>query len=149
MFKQLKTSLFIISLFIVFSGNAITNSWQGLILWIIGSISLAALTNYMGFNQRVNLIKLLAYLPWLYFEIIKSSINVSLLLILRRKLTPYIIDIDISALNHLQKVLYANSITLTPGTVSIDISESKLKVHVLASSLEAGLYQTKQRVLCL
>lgn len=84
------------------------------------------------------LLRLLAYLPWLLWQIVLSSIDV-----LRRGLTPgfdvepTVITVEGSQESDLGLVIYANSITLTPGTVSIDSDAfaHKIKVHALS---EAG-----------
>ena len=41
--------------------------------------------------------------------------------------------------SELGKVIYANSITLTPGTVSIDIDGSYISVHALTRDFAADL----------
>jgi multicomponent Na+:H+ antiporter subunit E len=37
------------------------------------------------------------------------------------------------------QVIYANSITLTPGTVTLDVRDDKFLVHALTSDSAAGL----------
>ena len=66
------------------------------------------------------------------WEIIKSSISVSKIA-WRRNITIYpSIEPIISAQStELAVVVYANSITLTPGTVTLSTEDNKLLVHAL------------------
>ena len=79
----------------------------------------------------------LFYLPWLLWQIIVSCLDV-----LRRglkpgfDLDPTVITVEGSQESDLGLVVYANSITLTPGTVSIDSDAGAhtIKVHALSSA---------------
>ena len=62
------------------------------------------------------------YLIWLIGEIVKSTIDVSArILNPAMPITPTVEHVP-AELTDLGKVIYANSITLTPGTVSIDLT---------------------------
>lgn len=73
------------------------------------------------------------YLGWLMIEIVKSNIDVA-----RRVLSPdlpispTIIRVPASQSTDLGRVVHANSITLTPGTVSINIGDGEIEVHALS-----------------
>jgi len=75
-----------------------------------------------------------AYLPWLMWEIIKSNFDVA-----RRILTPSLpisprtFTVSASQRTAIGRVVYANSITLTPGTVTIDVRDDELEIHALTS----------------
>ena len=75
---------------------------------------------------------LIFYFLWLIKEIIKSSISV-VKIILRKdmNLNPVFEWIDSGQKNDLGIVVYANSITLTPGTVTVDIKNNMLLIHAL------------------
>lgn len=72
------------------------------------------------------------YWPWLLKEIVKSSIDVS-----RRvfgpaaDVRPVVFDVPARLSSDLGRVIYANSITLTPGTVSLNVSDDAIHVHAL------------------
>lgn len=74
----------------------------------------------------------LSYLPWLFMEIIKSNIAVAKI-ILRPEMgvRPTVFHIGTSQKTELGVVVYANSITLTPGTVTMGIENGRLSVHAL------------------
>lgn len=85
------------------------------------------------------LVRMLGYIPWLVKEIIKSNIDVA-----RRvwhpdlPISPTIVTVKASQRTALGLVLHANSITLTPGTLSIDVGDGEIEVHSLAEELIAS-----------
>lgn len=73
---------------------------------------------------------LATYLPWLAWQIIKSNLTVArLILHPRLPITPTVFKVRASQTSDLGKVIYANSITLTPGTVSMSIDRDEILVH--------------------
>jgi len=88
------------------------------------------------------------YLIWLYREVIKSSIDVAIRVWrVDPDISPLIKWVNASQRNELGKTIYANSITLTPGTVCIDVKDNKLEVHALTQGameeLETGKMNKK------
>ena len=87
--------------------------------------------------------KALGYWPWLAGEIVKANLDVA-----RRivdpglPISPMVIKVKTSQRSELGQVIYANSITLTPGTVSIDVVGDEITVHAIAAepaqALESG-----------
>ncbi len=75
---------------------------------------------------------LLRYWLWLLVQIIRSSIDVSRI-VLHPKLpiSPRVIDVKSEAAHPFYLVTLGNSITLTPGTLSIDVHDGVIKVHAL------------------
>lgn len=88
-------------------------------------------------------LKLPGFLPWFILEVIKSNIDVSWR-ILHPKLPiePNIKTLDASQHSDLATAIYANCITLTPGTYSLDLDENSIEVHSLtnvhAQDLQTG-----------
>lgn len=79
--------------------------------------------------------KLVLYAGWLVVEIVKSNIDViARVLGPRSAIDPVMINVRAKSTSDLGRALFANSITLTPGTVTVDIEDDKLKVHALARS---------------
>jgi len=60
-----------------------------------------------------------------------------------KRVSPKIIKVKCSQKSEAAKVLYANSITLTPGTVTIDVSDDVFTVHTLDKSFEESLESKK------
>ena len=76
--------------------------------------------------------KSIKYVFWLALEIVKSSISVSKIAWSRNiSVYPSIQPIVSSQSTELGVVVYANSITLTPGTVTLSTEDNKLLVHAL------------------
>ena len=85
----------------------------------------------------------LSYAPWLLLEIAKANVDVAWrILHPRRPIHPSIVRVRASQRRDLGRVIYANSITLTPGTVSNDMEDGEIVVHALtresARALETG-----------
>jgi len=85
---------------------------------------------------QFHLLPSLLYLGWLAREVVLSAIDVSKrVLDPRLPISPRAITLPLSQRTELGRTVYANSITLTPGTVSIDLGEDFVRVHALT---EAG-----------
>ena len=72
--------------------------------------------------------RLLNYLLWLFKEIFNSNIGTAKAII-TGDINPEIFIVKSSQNTDVAKVTYANSITLTPGTVTTQINEDKFEVH--------------------
>jgi multicomponent Na+:H+ antiporter subunit E len=79
--------------------------------------------------------QVIRYLVWLLAEIMKSSIHVTKLIWgPSNQISPSLVKIKASNVPPKKQVLYANSITLTPGTLSVDLKEGEITVHALQKS---------------
>ncbi len=88
-------------------------------------------------------LRALFYWPWLIVQIVKANIDVARAIVRRRMpINPSVIEVKATQETELGQVIYANSITLTPGTVTIDIDKDIMIVHALtrnaAEDLESG-----------
>jgi len=92
--------------------------------------------------------RLLGFWAWLGREVVVSSFEVARV-VLRRRLVvePKVVNIDGSGLGPVDLALLGNSITLTPGTLTLDVHEDRLLVHALtaegAAALERGEMQRR------
>ena len=50
------------------------------------------------------------------------------------KISPTMIRVRASQQTDLGQVIYANSITLTPGTISVDVANNEILVHALSEN---------------
>lgn len=85
----------------------------------------------------------LTYWPWLLWEIAKSAWDVTrCILHPRLPISPVLVRLEASQETEAGRVTYGNSITLTPGTITLELAGNKLLVHALtregAASLRAG-----------
>lgn len=94
-------------------------------------------------NERVRLkidIPILRYWLWLLVEIIKANIDVArLILAPKLALSPRVVRVKATQPTDMGVVIYANSITLTPGTVTVDIDGDDLLVHAITQDAADGV----------
>ena len=85
-------------------------------------------------------LRVILYLPWLLWQIVRSNVAVAMI-VLNPKLPigPSLIRVPASQRTAKGQVLYANSITLTPGTISLDVRDDTILVHALTPEFEAGV----------
>ncbi|MCM2373131.1 Na+/H+ antiporter subunit E [Rhodopirellula sp. ICT_H3.1] len=77
----------------------------------------------------------LMYAPWLAKEIVLSNINVARIILSREMpLRRNLISVPARQKSELGRVIFANSITLTPGTVSVRLEGNQVLVHGLSLS---------------
>ncbi len=88
--------------------------------------------DHEGHPLNLHPLRWLRYSLWLIGEIVKSNIDVAKR-IWNPKLpiTPTVTVLPAEMID-LGQVIYANSITLTPGTVSIDVQDNRITVHALS-----------------
>jgi multicomponent Na+:H+ antiporter subunit E len=80
-------------------------------------------------------LRLIRYIPWLTWQIIGSSLQVTKLIWgSADKVSPSLAKIKIDNIPPQRRALYANSITLTPGTLSVDLVGDEITVHALQRS---------------
>jgi len=83
------------------------------------------------------------YAPWLVWQVFKANVDVARrILSPSLPISPRVIRVKTSQRSDLARVIYANSITLTPGTVSLTLEGDVIEVHALtreaAEELESG-----------
>ena len=82
----------------------------------------------------------LSFLPWLFLEIAKSNLHVTrLILSPGLPIRPQIVRGEASQSSELGQVIYANSITLTPGTITLDIRGGAVLVHAISDHTASGV----------
>ena len=78
--------------------------------------------------------KIPAYLIFILREIVKANIDVikRILTFRRSSVSPQLFEVPVSHKTDLGRVIYANSITLTPGTVTVNVSVlGRFRVHCI------------------
>ncbi len=91
--------------------------------------------------------RLLLYVPWLFSRIILANLHVAAIIFNPRlPIAPKIFRYRTALRDPRAVVLLANSITLTPGTITVGVSQDTLVVHALdADSAGAILNNTLER----
>ncbi len=117
--------------------------WSGffktllLSLGVVSCVLTVWLSTRMGyFDRETYFLKLRLGLPfywlWLLKEIVVSSFTVARIVISpRMPIDPQVVEVDAKALETVDVATFANSITLTPGTLTMDVHEGRLLVHTL------------------
>ena len=76
--------------------------------------------------------RFLLYLPWLLKEILVANINVARVILAPKcPISPIMVVFRASQKSDLGRALYANSITLTPGTITTGVEGDQLEIHAL------------------
>ncbi|AFV00992.1 Na+/H+ antiporter subunit E [Simiduia agarivorans] len=114
------------------------------LLLVLGAASIA-LTAFLA--QRMNVIDHESYpihlttkFPGFYLYLLKKILIANYNVVRRilgwrgAKISPQLIEIPQPLASDLAAVMYANSITLTPGTVTIGFSKEKLTIHALSDA---------------
>ena len=126
--------------------------WSGMfqpLLLVLGAVSCLLtvyLTQRMGYfdNDVFALrfgVRLFAYWAWLAKEVLRSSIEVARVVVNPRlPISPQIVEIEVTASHPVDQAILGNSITLTPGTIALDVYDGKIQVHCLT---EAGAAELK------
>lgn len=84
--------------------------------------------------------RLLGFWAWLGLEVVKSSIEVARVVLRPRiDVEPSLVDVDGRDLDPVDLAVLGNSITLTPGTLTLDAHEGRLLVHALTADGAAAL----------
>lgn len=106
-----------------------------LVVWVVYRMRLV--DDEGNVTEQVNGLRLILYWPWLVFEIVKANFHVAARIVAPRvRIAPRLITVSAPQRTALGKVIYANSITLTPGTVSVvvDEDEETILVHALTEA---------------
>ncbi len=133
--RYLRLALFVATVWLLLSGH-----YTALIL-SLGGLSVLIVTWFIRRMDRVDgelgvlpmRPRLLYYLLWLMWQVVLSNID-----LVRRiwdptlPIRPTWRRLDIKVTSVPAKTLYANSITLTPGTLTTDVREDHFLVHSLS-----------------
>lgn len=133
----------------------ISGHFEGLIL-AMGAASVA-LVVWLSRRMRVideegmpldALHRAIPYSIWLLGQIVKANLAMLPVIFARRPaIRPRVLTIPAGQADTLGQVTYANSITMTPGTVTLEVSDDELAVHALteqaATDLTSGEMQRR------
>ena len=118
--------------------------------FLVGAGAASALA-VVAFSRRMDVIdreghpihlswRALTYWPWLIKEIVKSAWDVSkIILNPRLPVSPTLVRIKPTQRTPEGLVAHANSITLTPGTISVEVGADEFLVHAVTRAGAAGV----------
>jgi len=84
--------------------------------------------------------RLPVYWLWLIGQIVKANLEVAAVVLFPAgRIHPTIFTAPVRLKSSVGKVTYGNSITLTPGTVTLQLDRNQIKVHALLKSSAEGV----------
>lgn len=138
-------SLFLFAIWLLLSGHYTPLLLSLGVLSTLFVVLLAIRAELIDREMQPVLLKpsVLLYWAWLGGQIIKANIDVTRrILSPGLPISPYVVRVRAAQKTALGRVTYANSITLVPGTVTIDVAGDLLTVHALtmdaAAEIECG-----------
>ncbi len=129
--------------------------WSGHYSPLIISFGVASCALVLAITHRMNVVdneavpveitgRLLIYLPWLAWQVILSNLAVArIILSPSLPIAPRLIRTPAGQKGEVGRVIFANSITLTPGTVSLIVNDNEILVHALTQEAEDDLQSGK------
>jgi multicomponent Na+:H+ antiporter subunit E len=151
--------VFLYGLWLVLSGKFIL---EFLVLGALASALVVTLTSDLAFPSRAErmepfphgrfglvliFLRFLAYIPWLLFQIVVANLQVTYqILHPRMPVSPRLLLFHTTLRTEPAQILLAQSITLTPGTITVDVDQGEFLVHTLAGTAsqilsEGGIQQ--------
>ncbi|WP_029042654.1 Na+/H+ antiporter subunit E [Cucumibacter marinus] len=112
---------------------SLANLLLGAIIGLIAMWVIRERVSHPGLSKR--LLKIVSLALLFLYELLISSIRVAILVLsprLDKRLQPGIIAFPLTAKSDEEITLLANLITLTPGTLSVDVSEDRKFIYVHA-----------------
>jgi multicomponent Na+:H+ antiporter subunit E len=107
----------------------------GFVAALISSFVLARYVDLpVKYLSPVRILWLAAYLPYFLFEMVKSNIQIALIVLdPRLPIKPEIKTGRTSLKSPYGRLLLTSSITLTPGTLSVDLNGDELQIHCVSN----------------
>ena len=126
-----------INVLLAIAWAAVTGSFSELNLlfgFLLGGITLMLIRHEIGSVSHFKRLFLSLNLALTFLvELVKSSVNVAVIVLSpHRKLRPAIIAYPLTVESDAEITLLANLITLTPGTLSMDVSDDRQTLYVHA-----------------
>ena len=126
--------------------------WSGhtepllIIFGVVSCASVAMLHHRMSAHDGTDdidhglVLRSLTFVPWLAWEIIKANLDVMrIILHPALPIQPQLLRTPATQKTQLGRVIYANSITLTPGTITLDVRDGTFLIHALTDASAAGV----------
>lgn len=144
--RYIITFVIFFSTWIVWSG--LFDAWH-LSLGVISSALVAYLSHDLLFrspqlkrSQLSEALRFIRYLPWLFYQIWLANIHVVKIVLHPRmfdRIDPHIIKFRTKLKKDLSLVTFGNSITLTPGTITVLIKDGYYYVHAIDMQVAGDL----------
>ncbi len=131
-------------IWIIFNGNITTEIV--IFALVIAAAVFAFICKFMDYSLKKEFLlykKILAFIGYvviLVVEIIKANIAVIHMIVTHKEIVePVIVKFKVGLKSETAKVILANSITLTPGTITVSLEEDEFVVHCLDKNFAEGM----------
>ena len=95
--------------------------------------------NINGTNRIRKTRRFISYVPWLIYQIVLANLHVAYLILNPKVIDPRIVRFKTRLKSQFSMVTLGNSITLTPGTITMDIVDGEFYVHALSKKVADDL----------
>lgn len=134
---------------------ALSGYFDKTILLVTGSVSVVAV---VGLAARMKIldseaapyifVKAPIYYIWLFKEIIKANMTVvKAVMSPNMEISPSLFKVPMPQTSDMGRTVFANSITLTPGTISVELEDGGILVHALLDEMtdQDGFVEMSER----
>jgi len=139
--------IILLGLWLVLSGKY---DWFHISLGVVSAFIVTVLqlriNKYLYYQKKIasenslSWSRLLLYIPWLIWQIILASLQVAYVVLHpRMPINPSLLKFKTKLPNIAARVILGNSITLTPGTLTINIADDEFLVHALTDASQSGI----------
>lgn len=120
----------------------------GLVAWITRDLMVSRSGAHdNAFLRQVHWPTTLTYPFWLLWQVLVANIEVAKLVLSPRiAIDPVLVQMDTPITGSAAHVALGNSITLTPGTITLEADRGRFVVHALHRSSSSGLQPMQRRV---
>ena len=114
----------------------------------VSATLVAAMLHRITFTDRLHLptlgrqlVRLVAYVPYLLYEIVVSNLRVAYVILHPSlPIEPRMVETECAVWGGMPLTLLANSITLTPGTLTVRVHGRRMMIHTLTPAAREGLF---------
>ena len=139
--------LIYLAVWIIFNGKF---TWEIFFIGLVVSIGIEAFSiKFLEYSPKKTLRalkklpRIIAYLFMLFVEIVKANIaTIKLIFAVDEEPEPVIVKFHTPIATKTGRVVLANSITLTPGTITVKAEEDTFLVHALDKEFAEGIEDT-------
>jgi multicomponent Na+:H+ antiporter subunit E len=90
-------------------------------------------------------LRLLLYVPWLIWQIVLSSLHVAVVVVHpKMPIQPRLVRFHAQLPHNLARLTLATSITMTPGTITLDVQGDEFLVHALTEKSAQSLIPSEE-----
>ncbi len=111
---------------------------------VASTVLVVYLARRMGLVDRESVplhvtLRAIGYVPWLAWEILKANVQVAMVILRPRlQIEPVLATYNGTQKTDLGRFVFANSVTLTPGTITVSVSGTEYRIHALTNEAITG-----------